>query len=692
MKRAILTATVFLSVFSAFSQIQTLETDSLFQLYEKSSGKERLEYIYRLCTSDNIPYPEIDKLSLEALSLASKQDSGAMIIADYSRAYYHFISSAHDSARYYLGRFINDIPGKDNYLIYAYSWVLLFGMDVASNEYAKSTKWTDKIRHLSERFGDSLVRAYYYKACGEREYFTGNNQKGIDYFSKAKNIFEKNKEYNSLAICYMRLSGLYMRTGVINKATYNIGKALELEDSISVLKKSRIYLSLATQNYGNNDININRKQLLLKALENAAYLKDFVLTANIYAGIALLLYQNDEIDSALLYWNRSSHFYRKVHDLNNVGINHYNLSLALMEQGKFAESRVYLDSALTIIRNNLKTDDFGAVYLNMAVLYSKQDQEQLKFLYLDSIRQIYPRLSPSIQLQILDYFIKDNKEKNNFRKALEYYEKRTELNDSLLKMDYDKKVNEIFVKYKTKEQEQENRILKSNIEKERQKAKLNLYAMLGVLFLFIFTAALFIIFRKNTLIRRKLQEEELVRKNAQIRQKDEEFKRIETEKLLIQEKNKLLSLEKEMFKQKLDARNNLLQVTNNSLFRQQQQNEELLKKLKELKVFANSEGKKQINELIANLNKSLIENNWTTFERTFTVLYPDFVRKLNELQPELSLAERRSCAFIKMNLKTAEIKAITSQSRQSIYDIKKRLRLKFGIDTNENLEDFIRKL
>jgi len=83
---------------------------------------------------------------------------------------------------------------------------------------------------------------------------------------------------------------------------------------------------------------------------------------------------------------------------------------------------------------------------------------------------------------------------------------------------------------------------------------------------------------------------------------------------------------------------------------------------------------------------------WTEFELRFQQVYNDFYDKLQEKFPNLSSNEKKLCAFLKLNMTTKEISAITYQSVNSIVVARSRLRKKLDIETEESLISYLQGL
>ena len=74
---------------------------------------------------------------------------------------------------------------------------------------------------------------------------------------------------------------------------------------------------------------------------------------------------------------------------------------------------------------------------------------------------------------------------------------------------------------------------------------------------------------------------------------------------------------------------------------------------------------------------------WEEFELRFNKVNGEFYQKLTTSYPNLTLNEKRLCAFLLMNMTTKEISSITGQSVDAIGKARTRLRKKLGI-TNQH--------
>lgn len=119
----------------------------------------------------------------------------------------------------------------------------------------------------------------------------------------------------------------------------------------------------------------------------------------------------------------------------------------------------------------------------------------------------------------------------------------------------------------------------------------------------------------------------------------------------------------------------------------------LSEKLLEIKNEASTQTQTAIQKVVFDLQANLQPELWQEFEFRFQQVHDRFYKALNERFPDLSPAERRLCAFLKLNMTTKEISAITHQNAKSIDVARTRLRKKLNLTgTDHNLITFLSQL
>lgn len=157
--------------------------------------------------------------------------------------------------------------------------------------------------------------------------------------------------------------------------------------------------------------------------------------------------------------------------------------------------------------------------------------------------------------------------------------------------------------------------------------------------------------------------------------------------LLESERNQLerQNLENELeMKNKELTTNVMYQIRKNELIN------EITQKLLKYSHGLNREQQELIKGIIRDLEKTQDESVWQEFEVRFHQVHNDFYDKLHNINPDLSLNERRLCAFLRLNMTTKEISSITGQSLRSIEVARTRLRKKLHLTNSEvNLTDYL---
>jgi tetratricopeptide (TPR) repeat protein len=159
--------------------------------------------------------------------------------------------------------------------------------------------------------------------------------------------------------------------------------------------------------------------------------------------------------------------------------------------------------------------------------------------------------------------------------------------------------------------------------------------------------------------------------------------RLEAEKSSLLSKS--LGLEKTKLEEELEFRNKELATNVMYMIRKNELIAQISERLVKSKLAFKKENQRIIEEIISDLQSSTEDNIWRDFEVRFQQVHNDFYEKINEKFPNLTSNEKKLCAFLRLNMSTKEISAITYQSLNSIVVARSRLRKKLGLDSEENL-------
>jgi tetratricopeptide (TPR) repeat protein len=166
--------------------------------------------------------------------------------------------------------------------------------------------------------------------------------------------------------------------------------------------------------------------------------------------------------------------------------------------------------------------------------------------------------------------------------------------------------------------------------------------------------------------------------------------RSKTVKGLLKQKN--LELEAEKLNQDIDYKKKELASNMMYLIEKNEFITTIARKLKEIKPSVKKDNQEVIQRIINELRKNSSEKLWDEFEIRFKEVHSDFYDALSATFPDLTPNEIKLCAFLRLNMTTKEISAITHQSIKSINMARFRLRKKINIERDENLIVFLSQL
>jgi DNA-binding CsgD family transcriptional regulator len=98
----------------------------------------------------------------------------------------------------------------------------------------------------------------------------------------------------------------------------------------------------------------------------------------------------------------------------------------------------------------------------------------------------------------------------------------------------------------------------------------------------------------------------------------------------------------------------------------------------------------KIIHIVTRINREVDSNKQReVFENAFDEVNEEFMNKLNVKYPTLTPAERRLCAFIKMNISTKEIAPLMNISVRGVEISRYRVRKKMNIARDTNLTQLL---
>lgn len=356
-------------------------------------------------------------------------------------------------------------------------------------------------------------------------------------------------------------------------------------------------------------------------------------------------------------------------DLVSYAVILNNLGIIAKEQQDYAKAFDYHKRALKIREDHDNTYGVCQSYNNIAAtFYAAGDQDQSRTNFEKSLEISQENAYLSSALISLGYLQSIHEERNEYKKAYEYQSQQVEIKDSLMNQEKLRAITqmELQEKFDTRVRESQYRQEKLEVEQRRKEIIYILItagSLLGILILILFYF---------------LQRSKMRRQSLESRKNNLEVKSLELEKL---------NLEQELEFRTKELATNVMYMARTSEFITN-----ISEKLLKSKMYFTKDNQDVIHKIITELQTYVDQDTWADFEIRFQQVHNDFYLKLNELHPDLTANEKKLCAFLRLNMTTKEISAITYQSVNSIIVARSRLRKKLGIERDENLVSYLENL
>lgn len=99
---------------------------------------------------------------------------------------------------------------------------------------------------------------------------------------------------------------------------------------------------------------------------------------------------------------------------------------------------------------------------------------------------------------------------------------------------------------------------------------------------------------------------------------------------------------------------------------------------------------RKIRKMQDDINKNIEhDNNWKKFQENFDLVYENYLKRLGEQFPILTVSDKKLCAYLKMDLSSKDIAPLLNMSYRSVEMSRYRLRKKLNLDREVNLTEFL---
>lgn len=523
---------------------------------------------------------------------------------------------------------------------------------------------------------------------------------------------------------YFAKSGLYIAekndyvygTGVMHQY---LGHAMVVNDDLEAAK----------ENY------LNALAYFIKANNLTAQSKVYLVLGNVY-------FVQNNYPEALNNYILGERIADSLDIIDFLPDFYNNLAGIYFQLEDYQRSLEYFNNALKLSEAHGSTETTISVLINMAKAYINSDELKQANLHIERALEMTQKLSPNEAYKVQIYEAKGEVELklNNYESALKIYKKTLEIIDQMglgylgpigvNKVNSQTNMGRCYFELGDNKKAKENLILGYDMAKETGLIGAQrdaTYYLSRVYDSFGDEKEAYTYFKIYKSLYDSISNESTSKKITQMQMQFEFDKRIKEQELeqarkeveqkkkeillyliiagiligliiflllfmLQKSKTKRIHLERKNLELDLDSRNKELTTNVMYLMKKNEFIESISDKLKKSKQYFKPENRSFVDNIIKELEASLRKDSWEEFELRFQQVHKDFYKKLNNKFPDLTPNEQKICAFLRLNMSTKEISAITYQSHKSIFTARYRLRKKLGIDDRVNLITFLSQL
>jgi tetratricopeptide (TPR) repeat protein len=492
-----------------------------------------------------------------------------------------------------------------------------------------------------------LGMQYSYKA----DYFAA-----LEHLDLALDILKVYTNYTMLTRVHFYKSFVYLQINKPEDAGEQAGIALELAKK----ENNHKYIILIYDIYSQIFSELGEPE---KALEFSLKTYHLYLEQNDSSGLAAashnLSYQYaelEQIDSAQYYLRKAIQLNKKFGNMRWLANNYQNMSDHFLVLKQPDSAAYYLDLAT---ENYHKTKYYLTLpqiyYMNAWIELLRGDTAKAIEHYMYIIDSITEYVNLSHMVTAYQSLAKIAQDQNRYQDAFHFYEKYKLFDDSLKKETNTSlvKVLEVQIDYDKRKNQMELAHQKVITRSQRK----NFYIILLVGLVVVLLTIVWFVIRlqrakaQTAIIKQQKLEEELEFKNREMT----------SNVMALMKKNELMS----------EISKKLLLLEENAV---------------------KDETKDNIRKIAREISNLQNVELWEEFDSRFKQVHSDFYKKLNHQFPDLSPAEQRICAFLKMNMSTKDIAELTGKQILSINNSRSRIRTKLGLNPDDNLVSFLTKI
>jgi tetratricopeptide (TPR) repeat protein len=461
-----------------------------------------------------------------------------------------------------------------------------------------------------------------------------------------------NKAIINLARAYLQIGNypksLNIYQGIIKSKTSNANDLLAAYNGIGIINYYQ-------RNY-KNAIKYYNKALTFSSSDKSEIEREKKLKESLLNNLGIIYEEMKEFDKANFFYTEALKICKQLKDEENLAHVLTNQGRLFHKQDKNKQALQYYLEALAIRKKNNDESGITLSYDGLGEFYFELKKYDIAETYLRDAIKLGQHTGDLLTVRrASSNLYKLYQQLGNYKLAFESLALNKQVSDTLFNAERSNKITQLEMQFEFDR--------KQNEEKARQREKELTYLLAGIgLTLSLIIVSLLFYLQRNKV------------KNSLLEQAH-------------------LKLEKENLEKGIELKNKELTTNILHLIQKNELIDHISEKLLKIKQNVDEETRPAMQKVVTDLQSNLRPELLKEFEFRFQQIHEDFYNVLNERFPNLSPSERKLCAFLKLNMTTKEISAITHQNTKSIEIARTRLRKKLNLTgLDYNLVTFLSQL
>ncbi|WP_299455544.1 transcriptional regulator [uncultured Microscilla sp.] len=544
-------------------------------------------------------------------------------------------------------------------------------------KYAKALANYQKVLQIFKTLKEAASTGSVLNNLGNIYRIQNSYSAAIKHYQESLKIWQKVGDHRNVALVYTDIGLTYQVQDLFPQAIDYHLKALKISEKIGEKSgMARSYYNIGAIHYRQKDYTLSRKYYL-KSLRMFTKTGQKASLIKVYRGIATTYDKGNKHsrDSAEVYFKQALKTTLEVDDREFLGKIHEDLGIFYRNQQKYALSLTHLQKAIAIHKKQKQAHYLAHAQVSLGnTYYQLKEYPKAKNLLVTGTqlaKKIGATSTASLGYETLAL---THQKLGDYEKAYNSHLLFKTMSDSLFNQQNTRRIAQLEARYRFQAEKDSISIVnqreKALLRAEKERHTLLNYLLLAGIMAFLIIGVLII--RQHRL---------RLRKNQLIQSQKEALYQANLEKEQIQQTH--LRKELELKNQSLMSQALHIQQKNKFL-------EEVKSALPEFTKESKEEVIPQLKKIKHIIHRGLqSDKDWKKFQHYFEETYPQFYQELTKQFTNLSPADFRISALLRLNLNTQEIADILGISYRSANMARYRLRKKLALDTDDNLISFL---